>query len=83
MTGNTFSKHIEDRTIRAMKATIKIKKLKATALKLFTIRVAFIATYDIQLIRNHLTYSKLKRLEGVKTAYLKGMLCVSNTCQIQ
>ena len=44
---------------------------------MFTIKVAPIATYCIQLIWNHLTYSNLKRLEGVKTAYLKRMLCVS------
>ena len=49
---------------------IEIKKLNlisiATALKLFTIKVAPIATYGIQLIWKHLTYSSLKR-----------MLCVS------
>ena len=48
-----------------------------TYLKLFTIKVAPIATYGIQLIWNHLTYTNFKRLEGVKTAYLKRMLCVS------
>ena len=80
MTGYTFSKHIEDIAVRAMKATVEIKKLIllsiATALKLFTIKVAPIATYGIQLIWNHLTYSNLKRLEEVKT-YLKRMLCIS------
>ena len=48
VTGHIFSKHIED---RAMKATVEIKKLNllsiATALKLFTIKVAPIATYGI------------------------------------
>jgi Reverse transcriptase (RNA-dependent DNA polymerase). len=42
VTGHTFSKHIEDRAVRAMKATVEIKKLNllsiATALKLFTIK---------------------------------------------
>ena len=64
-----------------MKATVEIKKLNllslATALKLFTIKVAPIAKYGIQLIWNHITYSNLKRLEGVKTAFLKRMLSVS------
>ena len=64
-----------------MKETIEIKRLNllsiAIALKLFTIKVAPIATYGIRLIWNHLAYSNLKRLEGVKTAYLKRMLCVS------
>ena len=46
-------------------------------LKLFTIKVAPIAIYGIQLIWNHLMYSNLKRLEGVKTPCLKRMLCVS------
>ena len=81
MTGHTFSKHIEGRALRAMKATVEIKKLNllsiAIALKLFTIKVAPIAAYGIQHIWNHLTYSNLKRLEEVKTAYLKRMLCVS------
>ena len=53
-------------------STVEIKKLNllsiATALKLFTIKVAPIATSGIQLIWKHLTYSNLKRLEGVKTA---------------
>ena len=61
MTGHTFYKHIEDRSVRAMKATVEIKKLNlmsiATALKLFTIKVK-----SIQLIWNHLTYLNFKRL---------------------
>jgi hypothetical protein len=64
-----------------MKAVIKIKKLNllsiATALKLFKTKVAPIVTYSIQLIWNHLIYSNFKWLEGVKTAYLKRMLCIS------
>ena len=48
VTGHTFSKHIEDRVVRAMKATIEIKKVNLlsieTALKLFTVKVAPIAT---------------------------------------
>jgi hypothetical protein len=64
-----------------MKATVEIKKLNllsiATALKLFTIKVATIATYGLQFIWNHLMYSNLKLLEGVRTAYLKRMLWVS------
>ena len=64
-----------------MKSIVEIRKLNllsiATALKLFTIKVASIATYSIQVIWNHLTYSNLKLLEGVKTAYLKRMLSVS------
>jgi Reverse transcriptase (RNA-dependent DNA polymerase). len=59
VTGHTFSKHIEDRAVIAMKATVEIKKQNlmsiATDLKLFTIKVAPIATYGIQLIWNHLT----------------------------
>ena len=54
MTGHTFSKHIKDRAVRAMKATVEIKKLNllsvAIALKLFTIKVAPNTTYGIQLI---------------------------------
>ena len=64
MAGHTFSKHIEDRAVRAMKATVEINKLNllsiATALRLFTIKVAPIATYGIQLIWNHLKYSNLE-----------------------
>ena len=52
VTGHTFSKQIEDRVVRAMKATVEIKKLNllsiATAMKLFT-------------IWNNLTYSNLKQ----------------------
>ena len=64
MTGHTFSKHIEDGAVRAIKATIAIKKLNllsiATALKLFIIKVEPIATYGIKLMWNNLTYSNLK-----------------------
>ena len=77
VTGHTFSKHIKDRVV---KATVEINKLNllsiATVLKLFNIKVAPTATYDTQFIWNNLTYSNLKRLEGVKTAYLKRMLCI-------
>ena len=51
----------------------------ATALKLFTIKVAPIVTYGIQLIWNYLTYTNLKRLEGVKTAYQKRCYASQNT----
>jgi hypothetical protein len=71
MTGHT-SKHMEDRAVKAMKATVEIKKLNlryiATARKLFILKVAPIATYGIELIWNHLTYSNLKRQEGVRIA---------------
>jgi Reverse transcriptase (RNA-dependent DNA polymerase). len=54
VTGQTFSKYIEDRAVKAMKATVEIKKLNllsiAAALKLFTIKFVLIATYGIQLI---------------------------------
>ena len=64
VTGHTFSKHIEDRAVRAVKAPVEIKKLNllsiATALKCFSIKVAPIATYGIQLIWNHLKYSNLE-----------------------
>ena len=42
VTGHTFSKHIEDRVVRAMKTTVEIKKLNllsiATALKMFILK---------------------------------------------
>ena len=74
------SRHIKDRAIRAMKATVEIKKLNllsiATALELFNIKVVPIATYSIQLIWNHLILKPQVTRRG-KTAYPKRMLCIS------
>ena len=54
VSGHSFTKHIEERAVRAIKATFEIKKLSLlsvrTGLKLFNIKIAAIASYGLQLI---------------------------------
>ena len=81
VTGFTFTKHIEDKTIAAIKATMEIKRLKSlsleTATKLFRLKIAPVASHAIELIWPHLNYKNVKTLDRVKTRYLKKTLGVS------
>ena len=80
-TGTTFTMHIQDRTTAATNASYDIPNLQRlslpTAMTLFRIKVAPVATYGIQIIWPHLTMKNLRRLENVKARYIKRALSLS------
>jgi hypothetical protein len=79
--GIVFSKHIDKRVRLAMLATFNIKELRnlsiETAIKLFELKVAPIATYALEVIWPFLNKTDFKMLETVKTRYFKRALGVS------
>jgi hypothetical protein len=80
--GRSFSKHIGERTRKAVICAMSgIKNPRSlsidTALKLFDIKVAPIATYGLTLIWESLTVENLRTLDRVKCAFLKRLLGVS------
>lgn len=85
VTGRVFTKHIEERIVAATKAIVGLKRLKMlsikTALELFKIKIAPIATYALEHIWQHLTYTNIKTLDKIKATYLKKALCVSKFTQ--
>ena len=82
-TGTSFTPHIEERIRRTTVAFASIpspQKLSVdTALKLFHLKLAPVASYGIQLIWAHLTKEDLSRLDAVKTAFLKRVLGLHRT----
>jgi len=78
--GKSFSKHIEDRCRKAITVVATLRLLSRlsikTALKLFVIKVAPVATYGIQLAWSSLTVNLFERIEKVKATYLKRCLCL-------
>jgi len=81
VSGRAFSTHIKNRVRASAQATFEIKNLHQlsleTALKLFHIKVAPVASYGIEVIWSHLKHSSFKLLETVKTRYLKKAMCLS------
>lgn len=79
--GIAFNRHVSDRCRRAQIATYSITKLSLlsvhTALKLFNLKVAPVATYAIELIWPYLTLSDFRKIESVKSLFLKRILSVS------
>jgi hypothetical protein len=73
--GIAFGKHISERARLALLATFSITKLNLlsvhTALRLFDLKVAPVATYAINLIWPHLTLSDLRKLEAIKSMFFK------------
>lgn len=80
-TGTTYTLHVKDKTIAAIRATNDISHLGQlsveSALKLFHAKISPIVTYGLALIWEHLNKSNLKAIEAVKAKYLKKVLCVS------
>lgn len=76
----SFTSHVKDRRGSAIVAIAGIPRLKlisiGTALKLFDLKIAPIASYGIQLIWPFLKQSDLVLLESVKAAYLKRTMCL-------
>ena len=78
VTGKTFTKHIQERCNAAIKATFDIRNVEKlsveTALRLFHLKISPIACYAITIIWTRLNAANLKRLEAVKTTYLRRAL---------
>ena len=76
--GQSFVEHITDRGRRAMVASVGIRtpaRLSLrTALALFDIKVAPVASYGIQVIWKHLSSLQLEKLDRIKPAFLKRAL---------
>jgi hypothetical protein len=73
--GNTFSKHVEKRANAAIFAMSKLSAIHkssiATALKLFNLAIAPVASYGIEAIWPYLNVNDLTILESVKSRFLK------------
>jgi Reverse transcriptase (RNA-dependent DNA polymerase) len=79
--GTSFSKHIAKRVKAAVFAFSKINSLSKssvdTALKLFDLAIAPVASYGIEVIWPFLSLHDLEHLETVKSRFLKKALCLS------
>ncbi|CAB3387087.1 Hypothetical predicted protein [Cloeon dipterum] len=79
--GISFSKHVAKKVRAAILATAALKNLAksslSTALKLFDLAIAPIASYGIQVIWPYLTLNDLQKLETAKSRFLKKALCLS------
>jgi hypothetical protein len=79
--GATFTMHIKEKYKSAIAASYTIGGLNLlsidTAIKLFYIKIAPIASYGITIIWLYLKHSDFKILESVKSMYLKRVLSVS------
>ena len=82
--GRSFTEHITDRTRRALVASVGIKTPSRlsmrTALNLFEIKVAPVASYGIEVIWEFLSATQLEQLDRVKPAFLKramGLHCTA------
>jgi hypothetical protein len=81
VSGRAFSSHIKNRVRASLQATFELKNLHLlsleTALKLFHIKVAPVASYGIEVLWPHLKFCNFQLLETVKTRYLKKAMCLS------
>ena len=81
MTGRSFTKHTTERCAAAITAMNLITKLRLlsieTALALFELKVAPIATYGIEVTWPYLNKTDLNKIESVKATYIKKCLSVS------
>jgi hypothetical protein len=80
--GKSFREHIATRVSKALTcASCDLKNPSRlslpTALKLFDLKVAPVATYAIPVIWKYLSVSDLLSLDRVKTAYLKRVMCLA------
>jgi hypothetical protein len=79
--GTTFTMHIKEKYKSAIAASYTIGGLNLlsidTAIKLFYIKIAPIASYGITIIWPYLKHSDFRILESVKSMYLKRVLSVS------
>lgn len=70
VTGFTFTRHIEDRIVAAIKATMEIRNLTSlslgTSIALFKLKIAPVASYAIEIIWSYLSYQNLKILDRLR-----------------
>jgi hypothetical protein len=80
--GKSFREHISTRTSKALTCAYSDLKNPSrlslpTALKLFDLKVAPIATYALTVIWKYLSVRDLLSLDRVKTAFLKRAMCLA------
>ena len=80
-TARSFRLHIKSRATAATKAIFDIKALTKislqTAMTLFEVKIAPIATYGLLTIWDRLSITDLRTLEAVKSRFLKAVLGIS------
>jgi len=83
LNGSSFNKHIQSRTHKALIAMDVIRSPSrlsiSTALQLFNIYVASVASYGIEVIWPFLTVNNMIALEKIKATFLKRVLCLHIT----
>jgi hypothetical protein len=84
-TATSFSAHIQERKRKAICSIVSIPDLRrismATALKLFALKVAPVASYGIRTIWQDLKISDLEDLESIKANFLKRAMGLSKFTQ--
>lgn len=79
--GLSFSKHIQKRVRASIFSMLKLNALPRTsvdsALKLFDLAIAPVASYGIEILWNYLDKNDLYKLESVKSRFLKKLLSLS------
>jgi hypothetical protein len=80
-TANAFGKHIAERKRKALFTMLSIPDIRMlslkTAIELFRLKIAPIATYGIKVIWSKLNVREIEDLDKIKTTYLKRALGVS------
>jgi hypothetical protein len=81
VTGKSFSVHIQERLIAAVRCINDIKNLQLlslkTAIRLFEVKVLPTLTYGLEIIWDHLAVKQLESLESLKARYLKRTMGLS------
>ena len=80
-TGTSYQKHVQEKTVAAIRARNDIKNLRLlsleTAIRLFNAKIEPMITYGIEIIWEHLTEKQLESIEGVKSRFLKRAMGLS------
>jgi hypothetical protein len=78
-----FNYHLQERSRKALVAIAALKRIDQlsidTALKIFKIKVAPIASYGVQVMWQYLTLQNLKSIERTKATFLKRCLGIAKT----
>src|SRR5690606_24860651 len=76
-----FALHVKERCSRALRATYALRDTRVlsvqTALTLFDFKIKPILSFGIQHIWNELSMSSLRKIDSVKSSYVKRLLGVS------
>lgn len=83
--GTSFTYHISERVSKAITSSTSIHSPHrlsiSTALALFNLKIAPIATYGIRAVWEDLTVANLRELEKTKSMFVKRVLSVSRTAR--